>query len=208
MKSFLKQRIAILIALFSLVSCKGIISDHQLDIQNNQIISTTIFTEKFGLPFSGNFPIIIKDVDYGEINLLPKTVEDEFSINIAADLSSFTGDVWDGFGPISRLPNGESFPSWLGTDNLISISIPTLTELFSFDLLVQSKNDRIFIGLNLNIQAVDQHYPEGLNISQEIQNRNSNYPYAAIYLYGPKYNENGDKIKNSGLIILSSFQIK
>ncbi len=206
MLSILANKIFIIACLLTLVSCKGIIKDHDLSIGDNLITSTTSFDEKFGLPFSGNFPIIIKEVDYGAIDLAPKTQNDDFSVIVTADLSSFNSEVWDGFGPINQLPSGNSFPSWVSASELIVISIPTLTQLFSLDLLVGVDSERFYIGIDLNIQAIDQYYPEGLNISQDIKNRNSEYPYASVYAYGPRYDEDGNKVENSGITILSSFK--
>ena len=206
MFSNIANKIFIILCLFTFISCKGIIKDHELSIGDNQIISRTSFDEKFGLPFSGNFPIIIKDVDYGAIDLAPKTQNDDFSVITTADLSSFNSEVWDGFRPINQLPNGNSFPSWVSAKELITISVPTLTELFSLDLLVGADNERFYIGIDINIQAIDQYYPEGLNVSQDIKNRNSEYPYASVYAYGPMYDEDGNKIENSGITILSSFK--
>ena len=205
MKKSLLKRLLVIMSLLSLVSCKGIINDHTLEIEDNQIISTSYFSEKFGLPFSGNFPIIIKEVDYGSVDLAPKTDVDDFSIAIRADLSSFNSEVWDGFGPITTLPNGSSFPAWLGAEELINIAIPTFTELFSIRLLVGMDQERLYVGLDLSIDALDQYYPDGLNISQDIKNKESSFPYASIWAYGPSYDQDGNKIKNSGLTILSSF---
>ena len=196
----------LMLVLSSLISCRGIINDHFLEIEDNQIISTSSFSDKFGLPFSGNFPIIIKEVDYGAVDLLPKTQSDDFSIRVTADLSSFNSDLWDGFGPIENLPNGAEFPVWVETNELIEISIPTFTDLFSLDLIVGLSAERFYVGINLNIKAIDEYYPEGLNISQEIKNNGSRYPYAAIYAYGPTYDDNGQKVQNSGITVLSSFE--
>ena len=205
MVEVLSKRLLLILSLFALISCKGIITNHDVEIQENQIISTSEFSEKFGLPFSGNFPIIIKEVDYGSIDLAPKTENDDFSVSIRADLSSFNSEIWDGFGPITTLPNGSAFPTWVGARELIEIAIPTFTELFSIRLLVGLDDARIYVGMDLSIDALDQYYPEGLNISQEVRNKESNYPFASIWAYGPTYDENGDKVKNSGLTILSSF---
>ena len=57
------------------------------------------------------------------------------------------------------------------------------TELFSIDLLVGIDDSRIYVGIDLNIEAVDQLYPVGLNISQDVKNKNSDYPYASIYAH-------------------------
>lgn len=200
------QKIGIILSLLFLVSCNGIVDDHKISIGDNQIISTTIFNEKFGLPFSGNFPVIIKDVEYGSFDLAPKTTIDDFSVSVTVDLSSFNSDVWDGFSPITQLPNGSNFPAWVSINQLIRISIPTFTDSFKVELLFGMDDDRYYFGTALNIQAIDQYYPVGLNISQEIKNKDSKYPYAAIYAYGPIFDENGEKIKNSGIIILSSLK--
>ena len=200
------NKIIILVSLSLVVSCKGIIKDHELTIKENQIISTTIFDEKFGLPFSGSFPVIIKDIYYGEIGLAPKTANDDFSVSIISDLSSFNSDVWDGFGPITTLPNGSGFPQWVGADELIQISIPTFTELFAIQILFGLDNDRFYVGLDLNIDAVDEIYPEGLNISQEVKNKKSPYPFAAIYVYGPVFDQDREKLQNGGMTILTSFK--
>jgi len=205
MKS-ISTKLTIIISLFILVSCNGVVNDHKISVAENQIISTTIFSEKFGLPFSGNFPVIIKEVDYGSIDLAPKTEIDDFSISVRADLSSFNSEVWDGFSPISTLPNGSSFPSWLSIDELIKISIPTFSETFKIDLLFSMDQSRYYFGINMSIQAIDQYYPEGLNISQDIKNKDSKYPYATIHAYGPTFDEDGTKIQNSGLTILSSLK--
>ena len=207
MKGLIAKKAFLLIALFSLVSCKGIISDHNLSIETNQIISTTTFAEKFGLPLSGNFPFTIKEVNYGNVDLAAKTDVDDFTIRVTADLSAFNSEIWQGFGPISALPNGSAFPSWVAVTKLIQIFIPTFTELFSSSLLVAKKDNRLYIGIDLKIQSVDQYYPEGLNISQEVKNKESSYPFASIYAYGPQYDESGNKISNSGVTILSSFSL-
>ena len=44
------------------------------------------------------FQLLLK-VDYGSVDLAPKTDVDDFAIAIEADLSSFNSEVWDGFGP-------------------------------------------------------------------------------------------------------------
>ena len=194
-----------LLCLTMFISCNGIIDDHKLSIGENQIVSTTIFNEKFGLPFSGNFPVIIKDVDYGSIDLAPKTQIDDFSVSVRADLSSFNSEVWSGFGPITSLPGGSRFPTWVGAEELTLISIPTFTELFSVDLIIGMDVSRFYVGIDINIKAIDQYYPEGLNIAQDVKNKDSEYPFASIFAYGPQYDEEGNKISNSGITILSSF---
>ena len=193
-------------ALMTLISCKGIIKDHEISFGENQVISTTRFDDKFGLPFSGNFPIVIKEIEYGAVDLAPKTEVDDFSIILTADLSSFESDIWDGFGPIDTLPNGNPFPQWITVSELLQISIPAFTELFSINLLVGFDDNRVYIGIDLNIEAVDQVYPVGLNISQDVKNKNSDYPFASIYAHGPEYDQDGNKLKKGGLTILSSFQ--
>ena len=75
------MKVLLIIALaINLVGCKKLIQDHELSFESDQVISKTTISENYGLPFSGNFPIIIQEQEYGEINLYPKTENDDFSV--------------------------------------------------------------------------------------------------------------------------------
>ena len=195
----------ILIALIlNIVGCKKVIEDHELTFASNQVISTTTIAKNYGLPFSGNFPVDIKDKNYGEINLYPKTSNDDFQVEIIADFTTFDGEVWDGFDPIGTLPGNNSFPTWMKTESLLRINIPTFNENISLDLLF-SKSDKFYFGLTLGIKKINDKYPEGLKASQEIARKNNKVPWAEVFIHGPVYDGSGDVVENAGISIISSF---
>ena len=188
----------------NLVGCKKVIEDHELTFASNQIISTTTIAKNYGLPFSGNFPIDIKEENYGEVNLYPKTNNDDFQVEVIADFTAFDGDVWDGFDPIDRLPGNNSFPTWIKAESLLKISIPTFSENITVDLLF-SKADKFYFGLTLGIKKINSKYPEGLKASQEIARKSSETPWAEVFIHGPSYNPDGEVVENAGITIVSSF---
>ena len=198
------KSILLIALIFNMVGCKKVIEDHELSFASNQVISTTTISKSYGLPFSGNFPIDIKDKNYGEINLYPKTANDDFQVEVIADFTTFDGDVWDGFDPIESLPGNNRFPTWMQTTSLLKINIPTFNENISIDLLF-SKSDKFYFGLTLGIKKINDKYPEGLKASQEIARKSSETPWAEVFIHGPTYDENGDVIENAGITIVSSF---
>ena len=145
------KSILLIALILNMVGCKKVIEDHELSFASNQVISTTTIAKNYGLPFSGNFPVDIKDKNYGEINLYPKTSSDDFQVEVIADFTTFDGDVWDGFDPIESLPGNNRFPTWMQTTNLLKINIPTFNENISLDLLF-SKSDKFYFGLTLGIK--------------------------------------------------------
>lgn len=199
------MKVLLIIALaINLIGCKKLIQDHELSFESDQVISKTTISENYGLPFSGNFPIIIKEKEYGEINLYPKTENDDFSVEVIADFSTFTGEVWDGFDPISRLPGNNSFPSWVSATELLRINIPTLSENVSLDLIF-GKDEGYYFGITIGIKQVNDKYPEGLKASQEIARKSSKVPWAEIFIHGPQYDASGELSEDAGITILSSF---
>ena len=189
----------------SLVGCKNVLESHRLSFKDNKVISTTTISEKYGLPFSGNFPLDIKELNYGQINLFPKTDKDNFKVEVEANFEVFNNDIWKGFGPIFLLPNRDPFPSWLNAPNLIKINIPTFTNSFELFLLV-NVTDKIYIGLDIEIKSLNESFPEGLKISQDVKlNKEQKKPFASIFAYGPLRDSEDQIIKDSGITILSSF---
>ena len=188
-----------------LIGCQTIIENHELDFEANQVISRTTISDKFGLPFTGNFPLIIKEKEYGEVNLFPKTESDPFIVETIADFSTFQGDVWDGFGPINRLPGNTTFPSWVKAKELLKIDIPTNNDSFGVELIV-GKEERFYFGIHVTIKAINDAYPQGLKASQEISRRDGkDYPWAEIFIHGPTPNDESEEIEDAGIVILSSF---
>ena len=200
------MKVLLIIALaINLVGCKKLIQDHELSFESDQVISKTTISENYGLPFSGNFPIIIQEQEYGEVNLYPKTENDDFSVELIADFTTFTGDIWDGFDPITTLPGNNSFPSWIGAEELLKINIPTMSDNVTVDLIF-GKDEGFYFGITIGIKQINDKYPEGLKASQEIAKKNSRVPWAEIFIHGPQYNSEGELTENAGITILSSFQ--
>jgi hypothetical protein len=93
-------------------------------------------------------------VNYGEVNLYPKTSNDDFQVEVIADFAAFDGEVWDGFEPIGDLPGNNRFPAWMKVETLLKISIPTFSENITVDLLF-SKADKFYFGLTLGIKKIN-----------------------------------------------------
>ena len=200
------MKIFLLIALIlNFTGCKKLIQGHELTFESDQVISKTTISENYGLPFSGNFPIIIQEQEYGEVNLYPKTENDDFSVELIADFTTFTGDIWGGFDPIMTLPGNNSFPSWVGAKELLKINIPTMSDNVTVDLIF-GKDENFYFGITVGIKQINDKYPEGLKASQEIAKKNSRVPWAEIFIHGPQYNSEGELTENAGITILSSFQ--
>jgi hypothetical protein len=190
--------------ILNFTGCKKLIQEHELSFESDQVISKTTISENYGLPFSGNFPLVINEQEYGEVNLYPKTDSDDFSVEIIADFSAFTGDVWDGFDPISKLPGNNSFPTWVSAENLLRINIPTLSDNVGVDLIF-GKSDGYYFGITIGIKQINEKYPEGLKASQEIAKKSSKVPWAEIFIHGPQYDSEGNLSEDAGITILSSF---
>ena len=62
------------------------------------------------------------------------------------------------------------------------------------------------MGLDIEIKSLNETFPEGLKISQDVKiNKDKKKPFASIFAHGPLRDSDDQIIKDGGITILSSF---
>ena len=178
---------------------KGPVEDFDVKVGDNDVTTELFLTEKYGLNLTGSFPIDIKGNNYGEIFLNGATDANPFSAGLTISLEAFTGDVWDGFGSTSTLPNGDPLPPWITPYELVGVDIPTMNDHFGI-ILYGGYHNPYYVGLAVTLKILDNHYPEGLQVSQSFKKEGENW--GTVTLFGPTRDGDGNVIQHGGIFFV------
>jgi len=208
--SFLKEKkmskliqLTVSISLLTLfVSCGKVVDKFGVEVGTNEVTTTADFTKDFALNLDGSFPIDIKGQNYGEIFLNAAQGEDPFQVGVSASIEAFTSDTWDGFDNTSTLPNGDPLPGWIAQDKLIVVDIPDFNQHFDIKLYVGYDNP-YYVGVAVTLNILDNHYPEGLSISQNFKKEES--IWGEVMAFGPTKDSDGNVINHGGIFFVAQF---
>lgn len=199
MKSFSVKLLFILPLLF-LAGCKNQpIESFDVIVGQNTLTAQLSLSDDYALNIDASFPIMIKGDYYGHMFVTPKIGNSPFHLGLTADFSVFTSDVWDGFEPVTSLPNGDPLPHWIGPYELIRANIPNPSDIF--DVSLYGTIDKPFyLGMTLSLNILDENYPEGLQVIQNFGKDGKNW--GAVVLFGPTRDANGEIIEQGGIFFV------
>jgi hypothetical protein len=140
--------------------------------------------------------IPIKDV--GWVRLIPADSQHGFQIATDIDFSAFV-DSSLMIGRTRTLPNGVSFPSYVTTD-LYSVELKR-DQNMNTKLYLGTTGEKRYVGVGLELKFVDSRFPEGLAISQNLQD-GAKRNVGVVSFYGPKMS-NGKIVAPGGIFIAS-----
>jgi len=189
------------IAIFS--GCNDVVEKFSVKVGTNTITAITDFNEDYALNLTGNFPIDIDGVNYGDIFLAAQTDDHPFYVGITANFETFTSDVWTGFAPTKKLPNGDPLPGWIEPYELVTTQLPNFDENFDVHLYVGYHNP-YYVGVAVTLNIFDNHYPEGLLISQYF--KKEDIPLGTVTVFGPTYDDEGNVEQHGGLFFVATFE--
>lgn len=188
--------------LFFLVGCKKIIDSVSLNVGSNSVTTNINFSDDFDFDVSNSVDIDIKDVNYGTVGIDGATDDKPFSAYLTANLDMFYSQVWEGFAPVTTLPNDEPLPRWITPNDLVRFEIPNFSKELDLAVYV-GYHKPYYIGIALGLKILDEHFPEGLALSQAL--RISKKLYGQAIGYGPKKDSDGSIIKHGGLFVILGF---
>lgn len=206
-----KLLVIALSSLFLFTSCKEEnkpIQSLDVKVGQNTITTQLNLSDKYALPFEGEFDINIKGKNYGNVYVKEKTDDSPFRIGVVADFTVFTSDVWDGFEPTRTLPNGDPIPGWITPYELLRVGIPNQSGKYRTNVYA-GYFDPYYVGVSVELSFLDDHYPSGLQILQHFQKDGEIWGTAT--LFGPTRDSDGNVLQHGGIFFVinaSSFMGK
>lgn len=201
MKRF-KNILLVIFCISVFTGCNDVVDSFQVKVGENSITAITFFDEDFALNLTGDFDIIVDNINYGNIFLVAPTEDDPFQVGVTADFTTFTSDLWEGFAPTNKLPNGDPLPGWITPYELVATKLPALDENFDVTLYVGFHNP-YYVGIAVSLNFFDENYPQGLQVSQHFKKEST--PWGTVSVYGPTYDENGNVLVHGGLFFVTKF---
>lgn len=153
---------------------------------------------EFSTEIAMNMEIAIPIKDVGWVRLIPADANHGFQIATDIDFSAFV-DKSLMIGRTSSLPNGVGFPSYVSTD-LYSIELKS-DQRMNTKLYLGTKASKKYVGVGLELKFVDTRFPEGLAISQNLQD-GARRDVGVVTFYGPKMKD-GQMVAPGGIFIAS-----
>ncbi|MEK6626250.1 MAG: hypothetical protein AABY86_14865 [Bdellovibrionota bacterium] len=187
---------------FSLSGCKQIIDGFSLGVGENTVTTTANFIPEFGFNVTKSVDIVVKGVKYGTVGVAAPQEGKPFQVYVTADLTIFTSEVWEGFGPVTTLPNGEPLPSWITPGELVRVDIPNFTEFLDLTLYIGYKNP-FYVGVAVSLKLFDNRYPDGLSVSQYLKKKSKIWGQGMVY--GPAYDDQGNVTQHGGIFFVAGF---
>ncbi len=153
---------------------------------------------EFSTEIAMNMEVAIPIKNVGWVRLIPADENHGFQIATDIDFSAFV-DKSLMIGRTSTLPNGVSFPSYVSTD-LYSVELKS-DQRMNTKLYLGTKSAKKYVGVGLELKFVDNRFPEGLAISQTLQD-GARRDVGVVTFYGPKM-KNGQMVAPGGIFIAS-----
>ncbi|MBM3381226.1 MAG: hypothetical protein FJY29_02180 [Betaproteobacteria bacterium] len=175
-------------------SVSQIVKSFSFNLEERKAQLVTEFSTEVAL----NMEVAIPIRDIGWVRLIPAVGQRGFQIATDIDFSAFV-DPALAIGRTRTLPNGVSFPSYVSTD-LYSVELKK-DQNFSTKFYLGTSSEKKYVGVGLELKFVDSRFPEGLAISQNLQDA-SRRNVGVVSFYGPKMS-NGRMVAPGGIFIAS-----
>ena len=191
-----------IVSLFLFVSCKKVVEGFNVSVGQNDVTAVVSLSDSYALALSGEFPVVVKDVHYGDLFLNGATTDSPFQLGLTANFDMFTSSTWEGFGTTDTLPNGDPIPGWITPYELVAVDIPSFSPHFDLQLYVGYQSP-YYLGLSVSLNFLDNHYPEGLSVSQSF--RKDGEIWGTVQLFGPSFDGNGNVVTHGGVFFVATF---
>jgi hypothetical protein len=183
-------------------SCKKVVEGFNVSVGQNDVTTVVSLTDDYALALSGEYPIVVKDVHYGNLFLNGATTNSPFQLGVTAKFDMFTSDTWEGFGTTNTLPNGDPMPGWITPYELVAVDIPSFSPHFDLILYVGYQSP-YYLGLAISLNVLDNHYPEGLSVSQSF--KKDGKIWGTVHLFGPSRDSDGNVVTHGGVFFAATF---
>jgi hypothetical protein len=175
-------------------SVSQIVKSFSFNLEERKAHLLTEFSTEVAL----NMEVAIPIKDVGWVRLIPADSQHGFQIATDIDFSAFV-DSSLMIGRTRTLPNGVSFPSYVSTD-LYSVELKR-DQNMNTKLYLGTTGEKRYVGVGLELKFVDSRFPEGLAISQNLQD-GAKRNVGVVSFYGPKMS-NGKIVAPGGIFIAS-----
>lgn len=173
-------------------SVSQIVKNFSFNLEERKASLLTEFNTEVAL----NMEVAIPIKNSGWIRLIPANGQHGFQIATDIDFSAFL-DKELMIGRTTTLPNGVTFPSFISTD-MYSVMLKRDQKL-NTKLYLGTTSAKRYVGVGLELNFVDSRFPEGLAISQTLQDQ-SKKSIGVVSFYGPKMS-NGQIVAPGGIFI-------
>lgn len=173
-------------------SVSQIVKNFSFNVEERKASLLTEFNTEVAL----NMEVAIPIKNMGWIRLIPADGQHGFQIATDIDFSAFL-DKELAIGRTTTLPNGVSFPSFISTD-MYSVMLKRDQKL-NTKLYLGTTAAKRYVGVGLELNFVDGRFPEGLAISQGLQDKNKKN-IGVVSFYGPKMS-NGQIVSPGGIFV-------
>lgn len=179
-------------------SVSQIVKSFSFNLDDRKANLLTEFSTEIAL----NMEIAIPIKDLGWIRLIPSDGSHGFQIATDIDFSAFV-DQSLMIGRTKVLPNGVSFPSYVKSD-LYSVELKRDQKL-NTRLYLGTSSSKQYVGVGLELKFVDSRFPEGLAISQTLQD-GAKRDVGVVSFYGPKMS-NGKMTAPGGIFVATDLNV-
>jgi len=173
-------------------SVSQIVKNFSFNLEERRASLLTEFNTEIAL----NMEVAIPIKNMGWIRLIPADASHGFQIATDIDFSAFL-DKELTVGRTTQLPNGVVFPSFISTD-MYSVMLKR-EQKFNTKLYLGTTSAKRYVGVGLELNFVDSRFPEGLAISQTLQDKNKSN-IGVVSFYGPKMS-NGQMVAPGGIFV-------
>ncbi|NBO39206.1 hypothetical protein EBU99_11555 [bacterium] len=175
-------------------SVSQIVKSFSFSLEERKAHLLTEFSTEVALNMEVGIPI----KNLGTIRLIPADGSHGFQIATDIDFAAFL-DKELTIGRTRTLPNGVTMPSYITTD-LYSAELKRDTRMAT-KLYLGTSSDKRYVGVGLELNFVDSRFPEGLAISQTLQD-GAKRNVGVVSFYGPKMS-NGQMVAPGGIFVAS-----
>ncbi|MFZ9519234.1 MAG: hypothetical protein ACO3A4_02045 [Silvanigrellaceae bacterium] len=173
-------------------SVSQIVKNFSFNLEERKASLLTEFNTEIAL----NMEVAIPIKNMGWVRLIPANSQHGFQIATDIDFSAFL-DKELSVGRTTSLPNGVTLPSFISTD-MYSVMLKRDSKL-NTKLYLGTTAAKRYVGVALELNFVDSRFPEGLAISQTLQDK-SKKNIGVVSFFGPKMN-NGQMVAPGGIFV-------
>lgn len=173
-------------------SVSQIVKNFSFNLEERRASLLTEFNTEIAL----NMELAIPIKNVGWVRLIPADSSHGFQIATDIDFSAFM-DKELAVGRTTTLPNGVAFPTYISTD-MYSVNLKRDQKL-NTKLYLGTSSAKRYVGVGLELNFVDSRFPEGLAISQTLQDK-SQKKIGVVSFFGPKMS-NGQMVAPGGIFV-------